>query len=375
MQTAFEFRTGNEVSRTSVRGWLTLLLAVFVLYGMANSLNHLLVHQFMKVFGISRLKASWLQPMYYVGYVAAALPAGIYAERFGTKRVLQFALALFAASSALIADATWSTTYIAVLLPVFLLSLSVSTLESTAVPCVLASAPGQRGARRLCIAQAFNSVGMVLGATFGTFIVFGNENGSRPADAAAETRHACMPFLLFVVAALLLYFAIGKLPLRSLTSSGILLSIPRVLLPLRTRQFVLIFVTALIYMATQTCTWSFLLQYLREYGVASDRDAGLYYMATLTLFAAGRMVHSFALRRPNSSGLLVAAVALGTVCMEVTVRHPGATGGLALVACGLPLSVIYPMLYVKGVQPLGKHAQAGGSLMVCSCSAAPWRPR
>lgn len=37
---------------------------------MANSLNHLLVHQFMKVFGISRLRASWLQPAYYLGYVA-----------------------------------------------------------------------------------------------------------------------------------------------------------------------------------------------------------------------------------------------------------------------------------------------------------------
>lgn len=52
--------------------------------------------------------------------------------------------------------------------------------------------------------------------------------------------------------------------------------------------------------------------------------------------------------------------------MAFAVEHPGASGGVALVACGLPLSVVYPLLYVKGVQPLGKHAQAGGSLMVCS---------
>lgn len=367
MQAASELQTRDATPRTGDRGWLLLLLAIFVLYGMANSLNHLLVHQFMKVFGISRLRASWLQPAYYLGYVAAALPAGIYAERFGTRRVLQFGLMLFAVSSASIAAATWSTMYVAVLLPVFLLALSVSTLESSAGPYVLASASGQRGARRLCVAQALNSVGMVMGATFGTFVVFREDSGSQAAiDATAEARHACMPFLLFVAIALTLFAATRKLSFRSLTPSVERLSIRRMLIPLRTRHFVLMFVTALVYMATQTCTWSFLLQYLRAYGIASDRAAGLYYMGTLALFAAGRTVQSFALRRPNSSGLLMAAAALGTVCLGFAVEHPGPSGGLALVASGLPLSVIYPLLYVKGVQPLGEHAQAGGSLMVCS---------
>lgn len=367
MQAALEFRTRRARPRTGERGWLLLLVAIFVLYGMANSLNHLLVHQFMKVFGISRLRASWLQPMYYLGYVAAALPAGICAERFGVRRVLQFGLGLFAASSAVIAAATWSTAYVAVLLPVFLLALSVSTLESTAGPYVLASASGQRGARRLCVAQAFNSVGMVLGATFGTFAVFSKESASDGfVDAVVEARHACMPFLLFVAIALTLLLATRKLSLDSLTASGQRLSMSRVLIPLRSRRFVLIFATALIYMATQTCTWSFLLQYLREYGIASDRAAGLYYVGTLSLFAAGRVVHGFALRRPDSSRLLMAAAAAGTICIAYAVEHPGASGGVALVACGLPLSLVYPLLYVKGVQPLGKHAQAGGSLMVCS---------
>ena len=367
MQADSRFRAQNAASRIDDRRWLLLLLAIFVLYGMTNSLNHLLVHQFMKVFGISRMRASWLQPMYYVGYVVAALPAGIYVERFGTQRVLQFGLGLFALSSALVGAATWSTTYIAVLLPVFLLALSVSTLESTAGPYVLASASGQRGARRLCVAQAFNSVGMVLGATFGTVVVFREDTGlPAPIDAAVEARHACMPFLLFVAAAVLLLIAIRKGSFREPAPPRWRVSLRRVLLPLCSRHFVLVFVTAMIYMATQTCTWSFMLQYLRAYGVASDRAAGLYYMGTLALFAAGRMAQSFVLRRPNSSGLLIAAAALGTVCLWFAVQHPGASGGVALVLCGLPLSVIYPVLYVKGVQPLGEHAQTAGSLMVCS---------
>lgn len=367
MRAAFKFRAQDAGLRTGDRAWLLFLLAIFVLYGIANSLNHLLVHQFMKVFGISRLRASWLQTIYYLGYVIAAVPAGIYVERFGARRVLQFGLSLFTISSVLIAAATSSMTYGAVLLPMFLLALSVSVLESTAGPCVLASASGQRGARRLCVAQAFNSMGMVLGATFGTFVVFGNEGGSRPVThAAAEATRACMPFLLFAGIAVMLWMATRNLLVPLLAEPGQRLSIDRVLMPLRSPRFVLIFVTALIYMGTQTCTWSFLLQYLREYGIASDHAAGLYYMATLALFAMGRVVQSFALRRPNSSRLLMAAAALGTMCLVFAVAHPGANGGLALVACGLPLSVIYPVLYVKGVQPLGEHGQAGGSLMVCS---------
>jgi len=44
------------------------LSSIYLLWGAASSLNHLLIQHFMQVFQLSRLEAGWLQPAYFLGY-------------------------------------------------------------------------------------------------------------------------------------------------------------------------------------------------------------------------------------------------------------------------------------------------------------------
>lgn len=345
---------------------LTILLAIFLLYGVANSINHLLIHQFMKVFTISRLKASWLQPAYYFGYVSAAIPTAVLVRRWGTKLALQSGLAGLACASALIAMAASSSHFFLLLPPIFLLAVSVSALESTSSSYVLNSAKGERGAQRLCLGQLLNSLGMVLGATLGTFAVFPANNSLPGSDTITDAYRASLPFAAFILVSL----ALMALSTRDRFPGPAFSNIPRsdsVWEPLRSSRFRLVLATGFVYMGTQICTWSFLLQYLRRYAISSDRTAGLFYIATLLLFALGRFLQTYVFRNATSLRLLFGAAVLGCLCETVAILHPGMSGGIALSLSGLFLSVVYPLLFVVGVRPLG--TQAAASWMVCSLLA------
>ena len=361
-------RSGATIETSNGQLRLMILLAIFLIYGVANSINHLLIHQCMKVFAISRVRAGWLQPAYYFGYVSAAIPTAVLVRRWGTKLALQSGLAGLAFASSLIVLAASSAHFFFLLPPIFLLAVSVSALESTASPYILTSAAGDRGGQRLCLAQSLNSVGMVLGATLGTFAVFPANEPPAADDAVAEAHRACLPFAAFIAVSVVLLALSTRDRFPGVISSRFGQA-HSVFEPLRSKRFRLVLATGFVYMATQICTWSFLLQYLRAYGVASDRTAGMFYIATLLLFALGRVLQTYVFRNATSLHLLFAAAALGGLSEMVAIVHPGIDGGVALVLAGLFLSVMYPLLFVVGVRPMGTQTQAAGSWMVCSLLA------
>jgi MFS family permease len=77
-----------------------LVTLVFVLWGIANSLNHVLILQFMKLFELSRIEAGNIQSAYYLGYALPAIPAALFMRRSGYKATLILGLLLFASRSA-----------------------------------------------------------------------------------------------------------------------------------------------------------------------------------------------------------------------------------------------------------------------------------
>jgi FHS family L-fucose permease-like MFS transporter len=209
---------------------------------------------------------------------------------------------------------------------------------------------------------------MVLGATLGTFAVFPANEPLPGGDAVAEAHRASLPFAAFIAVSLVLLALSTRDRFPGAVSSrcGQAHSVWE---PLRSSRFRLVLATGFVYMATQICTWSFLLQYLRAYAVASDRSAGFFYVITLLLFALGRFLQTYVFRNATSLRLLFAAAVLGWLCETVAIIHPGIDGGIALALSGLFLSVMYPLLFVVGVRPMGTQAQAAASWMVCSLLA------
>src|SRR5499426_3916091 len=62
-----------------------LVTFLFFLWGIPNSMNDVLIRQFMKSFEISRFQAGLVQSAFYMGYFMLAIPAALLMRRAGYK--------------------------------------------------------------------------------------------------------------------------------------------------------------------------------------------------------------------------------------------------------------------------------------------------
>src|ERR1700749_2763884 len=74
-----------------------IVTGLFLLWGIPNNLNDVLIRQFMKSFELNRFQAGLVQFAFYLGYFLLALPAGIIMRRKGYKAGFLTGLCLFAA--------------------------------------------------------------------------------------------------------------------------------------------------------------------------------------------------------------------------------------------------------------------------------------
>jgi FHS family L-fucose permease-like MFS transporter len=88
-----------------------LVAALFILWGIVNNLNDVLIRQFMKSFAISRLQAGLVQSAFYMGYFLLALPAALLMRRWGYKAGFIVGLTLFAIGSFLFWPAAQAESY------------------------------------------------------------------------------------------------------------------------------------------------------------------------------------------------------------------------------------------------------------------------
>src|SRR6201987_6570420 len=73
-----------------------LVTFLFFLWGIPNSMNDVLIRQFMKSFAISRFQAGLVQSAFYLGYFLLAIPAALLMRRMGYKVGIVIGLLLFA---------------------------------------------------------------------------------------------------------------------------------------------------------------------------------------------------------------------------------------------------------------------------------------
>jgi FHS family L-fucose permease-like MFS transporter len=72
-----------------------LVTGLFLLWGVANNLNDVLIRQFMKSFELSRVRAALVQFAFYIGYFSLSVPAAMLMQRHGYKFGLVTGLLLF----------------------------------------------------------------------------------------------------------------------------------------------------------------------------------------------------------------------------------------------------------------------------------------
>lgn len=355
-----------------------LVTGLFFLWGIPNNLNDVLIRQFMKSFAISRFQAGLVQSAFYLGYFLLALPAGLLMKRHGYKAGFLTGLILFATGCFLFLPAANSERYTFFLVALFVVASGLAFLETAANPFIAQLGPTASSEQRLNLAQAFNPLGAIAGVLVGTAFIFSGVElssaqvasmqaaGTYAAYLHMETLRVVTPYLALGCLALLWAALIARtrfpafVEAREHTSQ--VTGDWRELL--RQRHFLFAVVTQFFYVGAQVGTWSYFIQYAREYSHVPERTAGILLACTLGAFGIGRFA-SAALMRRFSPGRLMAAYAITNIfLLLIGIFLPGWAGLLAILLTSFFMSVMFPTIFAMGLKDLGGNTNIGGSLLV-----------
>jgi FHS family L-fucose permease-like MFS transporter len=387
-----------------------LITSLFFLWGFAHSLLDVLNKHFQDSLHLTKAQSGAVQAAAYGAYFLMAIPAGIIAKRFGYKTGIIVGLALFALGAFWFVPAVGINTFWAFLLGLLILFCGLTCLETVANPYTIVLGPPETSASRINLAQTFNALGWIMGPLIGSILIFKNESDKSILElfieaiekvflgttevvqnvvetVGAHTNNSALipPYvgLGSIVILVLVLFFFAKLPeikmdnVQETSGNGERLINSN--LPLiKQKHFVLAVIAQFLYVAAQTGIGSFFINYtieVRELQLTEIQGGLLLGLGGMTLFAIGRFSGSMLMKKVNAGALLGFCAAVNTILMVFVTCNHSRFGVIALIACYLFMSIMFPSIFALGVKGLGEKTKTAASILVLTIvggAIAPW---
>ncbi|HUX44444.1 MAG TPA: L-fucose:H+ symporter permease [Terracidiphilus sp.] len=357
-----------------------LVTGLFLLWGIANNLNDVLIRQFTKSFDISRLQAGLVQFAFYIGYFTFSVPAALVMRRRGYKFGLVTGLVLYGLGTFLFWPAAAAQSYGLFLVALFVIASGLGFLETGANPLVAQLGEPESAVRRLNFSQAFNPIGSIVGVLIGTVFIFSGVELNAPRIAQLklagtykaylhnETMRVVPPYMILGAVVLLWAFFIYRTPFPAIAGRSTDANEPqgsyRELL--RYPHFLFSVLAQFCYVGAQVGTWSWFIQYVQDYTHLPEKAAGYFLTGTLVGFGVGRFGASHWMRKMQASKLMGLFALANVLLVGVGVLFPGWVGMWAIFLTSFFMSLMYPTIFALGIQDLGPNTKAGASLIVMS---------
>jgi FHS family L-fucose permease-like MFS transporter len=358
-----------------------LVTGLFLLWGIANNLNDVLIRQFMKSFELTRLQAGLVQSAFYIGYFVFSVPAAIVMRRRGYKFGLVTGLLLYSLGTFLFLPAAAARSYSLFLLALFVIASGLGFLETGANPLIAQLGAPESAVRRLNFSQAFNPLGAITGVLIGTLFIFSGVElkapdiarlklaGTYDAYLHHETMRVVPPYMAIGAFVLLWAFLIYRTPFPAVagaqpTSSEEPRGSYRELL--RYPHFLLAVLAQFCYVGAQVGTWSYFIQYVQDYTSLPEKTAGYFLTGTLAGFGVGRFGSSHWMKTVSASTLMGLFAAANMLLVTVGILFPGWIGLWAIFLTSFFMSLMFPTIFALGIRGLGVNTKSGASLLVMS---------
>jgi len=366
-----------------------LVTALFFLWALPNNLNDILIPQFMKSFELSRLQAGLVQSAFYMGYFLLAMPAALIMEKYNYKTGLIIGLLLFAAGCFLFWPAASAGRYGFFLFALFIIASGLAFLETGSNSFIAVLGDPATSERRLNLSQSFNPLGSMTGVLIGTVFIFsGTElsniqidkmklDGTYPAYLHEEIMRVGPPYIVIGSIILLLAFLIWKtrFPVEKKATSPDGNNTGKLAALMHYPHFLKGVAAQFFYVGAQVGTWSFMIQYLKDYMQKSEKEAGTMLFVSILAFGVGRFVATALMKHIEPRKLMGIYSIINVLLCATAVLIPGFIGGWALVATSFFMSLMFPTIFALGIKGLGPHTKLGGSMIIMAIiGGAVWTP-
>jgi MFS transporter, FHS family, L-fucose permease len=384
------FRTPDGTNHLTT---FVLVCCLFCLSGLCNGMIDVLNKHFQNSLQISKAQSALVQGFWYGGYFLLALPAGMFARRFGYRGGILFGLSVIATGCVAFVPVTKIIAGQMVVFSAFLLALGLvacgfTFIETIANPYATVLGSPQAGVARINLAQSCNAVGWILGPLLGGSFIL-----SRTEQVNVSNAGLHLPYLIVagIVVTLMAAFALAPVPDLHAAGAGGSKEDGAGSERLLSREWHFIFAIGaqFLYCAAQTGIFSFFINYLKDPlctptlppWLAELLPANMKYLREgvwhITDYCAGAMLSLafifFTLGRFSGSAILGFAPAhrvLGiyglcnVVLMFLVFLGLGWGSVAALILSFFFMSIMYPTHFALAIRGLGERTKLASSWMV-----------
>jgi FHS family L-fucose permease-like MFS transporter len=388
--TSSMFRTPDGVNHLAT---FVLICCLFCLSGLCNGMIDVLNKHFQNSLQVSKAQSALVQGFWYGGYFLLALPAGMFARRFGYRRGILFGLTVISIGCVCFVPVTKITGSQMTIFSVFLLALGLvacgfTFIETIANPYATVLGPPEAGVARINLAQSCNAVGWIFGPLLGGSFILSKTEQFNTSNASLY-----IPYLIVagIVAVLIAAFALAPVPdLHAREEARIAANGSTQTRPLfKEWHFVLAIVSQFLYCAAQTGIFSFFINYMKDPHYVPRlplwladllpanmkyEQAGIWHIteycasAALSLafifFTLGRFSGSAILRFAPAHRVLGVYALFNVALMTLVFLGLGWISVLALILSFFFMSIMYPTHFALAIRGMGERTKLASSWMV-----------
>ena len=340
-----------------------LTVSLFALWGLGHRLYDAVIPQFAAALGLRGWKFTLAHNVYGFAYFLGAIPAALYARRFGYKAAIILGLGSVCLGAFVLYPAAVTREFPYFLLAVTALSCGWIVLEVAANPLAASLGTVETAVRRLNIAQSFYPFGALAGVFAGRWVA--THNIALPAVRSVYT--VLHPYILIGVGIMALAFLIEDTQFPSIATEGIkdLKSAVRELRTLLSRPLFAFGVAAQFFgVLGMAATWSLSEQFsaaaFRSISPLALSDVLIW---SLAVFAAGRLAGTALMYRYEPDLLLTAFACGGLVFVGAAAFVNWPLGTILLIASNFFLSITWPTILGVSIRGLGPLMKLGTALI------------
>jgi FHS family L-fucose permease-like MFS transporter len=349
---------------------------LFFAWGFITSNNDPLIVALRAAFGLNYSEALLTQIVFFLAYGLLSLPAGWVTSRVGPIDTILVALGLMICGCLAVVISTAAGAFWPILAALFVLAAGFTALQVAANPLAAELGPPARSHFRLNFAQAFNSLGVVLGVHFGSLVMLGDPV-LRAHSAATLDPHRRTEVLASVDQAFLIMAALlGVLLILFGSLRGFLARVapnfrrrvPDKFEALRSRWAMFGAVAIGLYVGAEVSIGSIMINFLNQRQVLGLplEDAGGY-LANFYWGGAlcGRLFGTALLTRIRAARLLATCGIVAALLCVTVLGSSGPVSGYAALGIGFFNSIMFPTIFSITLERSGvSHSATSGLLCV-----------
>ncbi|MEP6951075.1 MAG: MFS transporter [Ginsengibacter sp.] len=339
--------------------WKPLLLVayVFLFVGAIICMNDILLPSLKNFFHLSYTQATRIQQSFYLVYLVFPIPISYFISRYGYKIGLLTALCICSAGCSLFIPAYFASSYILVLVALFVVSIGVTLINVAANPLATMLGTPEGAHARINFVQVFSRIGYSLTPVLGTHLIYGNDK-----NISFYRPYMGLGIGTFLLA-VFIYFSVLPALKPAMVKGFSFFSIVK-----ESKKYPQLFWGAIImffYVGAEACTAGFFINYLKDKSIAgfsADKAAQFltwYYVAATITGSISIYFFNF-----FSGGKLVAIFGTGMVVLLLlcALTH-SSWNPYYMVGLGVFISIIFPTLFSLGIEGTGAFTEKGSALL------------